>query len=461
MAEPDRCANRYRVVPSVMEWTQRGGSPRWAWLVAALLIQRDRQRWHHEMTRRGRELDADRGPVPGMPGWSYDRHGIGVCLDAPDGEQLDADFNDETGAVIDVWFFARRVESLKDSAHWICERRLWRWRPLADAIADGCDELVAAGGAAYVTEYKNTIVLAPELDAEARAVAAELSAPGAEERWLAALEPDGEAAYLASHRAWIRGQLRSSPRAGRYLELAIRDASSDETISLCTPFLERRDWAAGHAIELLRARPEVPPVPEVATLLRDASLADDHPFAPYQACAYLLERRLECELAIEHFDAWSRLRTVKGYDGNPMQPQFAILALRHLPHRAMRLVRGCLRSSSPICVQRMVAILAAIGQRWCRRELVAALEDPRPATQAYLADGLRLATGDVARRRADTAAAAPPPWLSAVGYTFDKVLHAKAGDQVTRGRIQWQELAASLRAAYPEDWSGSWSVPAS
>jgi hypothetical protein len=45
-----------------------------------------------------------------------------------------------------------------------------------------------------------------------------------------------------------------------------------------------------------------------------------------------------------------------------MQPEFAILALRHFPDRAMWLVRASLRSSVPICVQEMVAILAAIGR---------------------------------------------------------------------------------------------------
>ena len=40
-------------------------------------------------------------------------HGVGVCLSVPDGEMFDVDFNDDAGSVIDVWFFANRVQSVK------------------------------------------------------------------------------------------------------------------------------------------------------------------------------------------------------------------------------------------------------------------------------------------------------------------------------------------------------------
>lgn len=434
-----------------MDWIRRYGPPHLTWLVAALLVQRDRQRWHHAVTR---SLEDDQGPLPDHPGWRYSRHGIGVCLEAPDGEVLDVDFNDDTGAVIDVWFFAARVASLKDAPPWLAERRLWRWRPMRDVIVDGCEELVAVGAASYFTKYKNKIVLVDALDSKAREVAEELARPEHHPRWLDALEPGGEAAHVERYRAWIRDRLHSSSRAGHFLDLAIRESTSHEVVALCRSFLERCDWAAGHAIELLRARPDVPLVPEVAALLERASPETDHPFAPYQACAYLFERGIAYDLA--RFAAWARLEKVTGYSGNPMQSQLAILALQYVPDQAMALVRAALRSPVPICVEETSAVLAAIDQRWCHRELAAALGEERQASHSYLAAALRATSSDLAKRRADAAAGPPPRAPGAVGYTFDEVLHATAGDQMADELEQWRALGAELRAAYPEDWDGAW-----
>lgn len=442
-----------------MELIRQYGPPHVTWLVAALLVQRERQRWHHDVTRSVRDDDDFDGPLADLPGWAGNRHGIGICLEGRDGELLDVDFNDETGAVIDVWFFANRVQSLKDSPHWLAERRLWRWRPSRAVIVDGCQELVARGAASYFTTYKNKIVLAPELDAKARAVAEDLARPGVEQRWLDALEPGGEGAHLEHHRGWIRERLRSasSSSAAHFLDLAIHASTSDEAVELCRPMLERPGWAAGHAIELLRARPDGPLVPEVAKLLRRASLANDHPFTPFQACAYLFERGIERELVMTRFSEWASLKKAHGYDGNPMQGHFAILALKFVPDRAMSLVRATLRSTTPICVQEISALLAAIDQRWCHRELGAALAEVRHASHAYLAAALRETTSDVAKRRAD-AAPGPDREPNAIGFTFDEVLHASAGSHMAHELEQWRTLAADLRVVYPEDWDGSWPV---
>lgn len=438
-----------------MEWITRFGGPHLTWLVAALLMQRERQRWHHDVARQRQlgELDEDEGDVPDLPGWRYYRHGIGVCLYAPDGEVLDVDFNDDEGAVIDVWFFARRVESLKDSASWPAESRLWWWRPMREVIVDGCEELVALGAVTYKTEYSNKIVLAPELEARARSIAAELAEPGARERWVEALEPGGAAAHLASYRAWLMTRLQESSRPGKLLDLALDGATPDEAIALCRPLLGRNDWDAGHAIELLRARRDVPPLHEIAELLRRVSLQDDHPFAPFQACAYLIERGIERRFALEHFDAWSQLEKANGYHGNPMASDFAMLALCELPERALGLVRRTLRCEVPFCVREIAGLLATIDQRWCHRELAAALAGPRRASHSYLAAALRCTSSEVARRRADAAPTPPPRAPDAVGFTFDEVLHASADREMTDMLEGWRDLASVLRARYPDDWN--------
>ena len=295
-------------------------------------------------------------------------------------------------------------------------------------------------------------MLSRELETRSRSVAEDLSSASAWERWLAALEPGGEVAHVHNHRVWIHQRVLASSRPGRLLDLALQDATAAEAIVLCTPLLKRNDSDAGHAIELLRARPEVPALPEVAALLKRASLDKDHPFAPFQACAYLIERGFERDLALERFDAWSALKKASGYGGNPMDSDFAIFALQHLRDRALRLVRRSLRSAVPICVMEIASLLAAIDQPWCHRELTAALNEPEHGSRAYLAAALRSTSSEIAHRRANNIPRAPRA-PNAVGYTFEEVLDASADEDVGGEFERWRELAGLLRKRYPVDWN--------
>lgn len=102
-------------------------------------------------------------------------------------------------------------------------------------------------------------------------------------------------------------------------------------------------------------------------------LTEDHPFAPYHACAYLLERGLERELVLERFDAWSQLEQAKGYGGNPMASELAILALRELPDGAAGVCAGW--SSDEAC--------PIDGQPYLSSENApAAAKSPRPTSAA-------------------------------------------------------------------------------
>src|SRR5204863_8361648 len=52
--------------------------PPWlSWLVVGVVVQRDRQRWHRDIvsTRLDHAAD-DKGDVPGMPGWTFEQHGM-------------------------------------------------------------------------------------------------------------------------------------------------------------------------------------------------------------------------------------------------------------------------------------------------------------------------------------------------------------------------------------------------
>lgn len=430
------------------------GPPHLSWLVVALLVQRERQRWHHAVARAVLDGDAAAGDLPGHEGWTYRRHGIGLCLRGPDGELLDADFLTEFGDVIDTWFFAARVESVATSPTRIAEPRLWRWRPADDVIVDGIRELAALGHVRYTTTYQNHVALAPELEARAGEVAAELDTAAGRTRWLAVVEPGGDEAHVAAHRAWLTARVHASERPGDLLPLALRGTTAEEALGLCRPLFGRKDWHEGHAIELLRARPDVDVTAAVAEALRRADVAVDHPFSPYQACAYLLERDAEPELVRERFDAWAGLPQVAGHGGHPLLAHFASLALERLPERALPLVRRALRSSVPVTVCEMASLLAAIDQRWCHRELAAALAEDRRESRAYLAAALRSTTSELARRRGATASGPPPRAPDAIGDTFDEVLHASAVHDVADEIDGLRVLAARLRAGLPDDWIG-------
>ena len=189
-------------------------------------------------------------------------------------------------------------------------------------------------------------------------------------------------------------------------------------------------------------------------MLRRADVATDHPFSPYQACAYLLERDAEPALVRERFDAWAGIPRAAGYGGHPLLADFAVLALERLPERALPLVRRALRGSVPIAVLEMAALLAAIDQRWCHRELAAALAEERRESHAYLAAALRSTTSELAQRRGASDPGPPPRAPDAIGFSFDEVLHARADDDLTEELDERRTLAARLRARLPDDWAG-------
>jgi hypothetical protein len=87
-------------------------------------------------------------------------------------------------------------------------------------------------------------------------------------------------------------------------------------------------------------------------------------------------------------------------------------------------------------------------------ELVAALEEPREATHAYLAAALRATTSEIAKRRGDNALVPPPRSPDAIGYTFEEVTYANAEWQVADQLSEHRDLATRLRSIYSEDWDG-------
>ena len=201
----------------------------------------------------------------------------------------------------------------------------------------------------------------------------------------------------------------------------------------------------------------MPVCPDVVTFLRRIDPTTAPPYPGYQAIAYALEHGLEPDEVRARFDEHAAIRVSPGFVGNPFLASFAILALRLLPERALPLVRAALRSSTPVCVQEMAAVLALLDQRWCRRELIAALEadvQTRDILRPILVSALRHSSSEPARHRAQRYDIAPRRDPQAIGYTSEELAFANADVFMARAMERARPRADELRGRYPDDWSG-------
>ena len=132
---------------------------------------------------------------------------------------------------------------------------------------------------------------------------------------------------------------------------------------------------AGRAIERLDAHPDYPVCPAVCRLLARADPARHHPYAVHAAARYLLRRGIERDRAVKAVLAFARVEVVAGCRGNPFLGELALLLLEHAPPHALAALRRGLRSSTPLVRTNVAAALAALGQPWCLRELLLALDD--------------------------------------------------------------------------------------
>lgn len=155
---------------------------------------------------------------------------------------------------------------------------------------------------------------------------------------------------------------------------------------------------------------------------------------------------------MRRFRTFAAVEKAAGFSGNPFLANYAVLALRFLPALAMDLVRRALRSNTPICVHEMAALLAAIGQPWCVRELVSALEEaPRSSS---IAEALRRSSSELARSQAVKLYVPPTHDPSALGYTWEEVEHNSVGEMLDHRLRAARPIAEQLREQYPATWEG-------
>ncbi|MGK4001789.1 hypothetical protein WMF31_04125 [Sorangium sp. So ce1036] len=438
-----------------------------AWLLVALARQVERQRWLMRVRHERLDTDTFEGEVPGMPGWTFLFHGDGLCLTAPDGEAIDVDDHGDGGLTIDPYFFARRILSLPRPA--LPERRLRAFLPTADAMVAAIRELTEEG-LLIPGAHGHVFRVARELEADAEALAAiDLSDAALRARWaehlgdhelLARERPSAAAearaaAQREAYRRYLLARIADRATARAFLDPLEAVLTPAELVDACAGLIDAAvDATAGHAIERLEAHPDYPVCPAVSRLLARADPAQHHPYAVHAAARYLLRRGIERERAVEVALAFARVRVVKGYRGNPFLGELALLLLEHAPQHALAALRRALRSSTPVVQKDVAAALAALGQPWCLRELLLALDEARTfGASAAVRAALSWMGSDEAR-------AAVARWTQThvlratrgPGHGQEEVLEANAGQSLAAEIDERQPWADAVRPGIDPDF---------
>lgn len=370
------------------------------WLMVCLARQSVRQDWLRQVARtRLQDVVGWNGQVPDLPGWTFEFHGVGLCLTGPGGEVLDCSLEHDR---IDPWFFARRVLWLDPAPP--PEEHLRRYFPAADLMVAALRPLREEG---YLVGEP-----AFELRPDWRAAAPEVAA--FEGPW-----PFREGDFAA----FLVDLVRDRAVARRCLAEALPLLDPARRLDVCRQVLPGTvDAATGHAVDALLDFPEA--LQDVLALMRRLSPAKHHPYTACCVARYLLAhgRRSEAVALVARFAA---VEKVEGYYGNPMDDEYAFLLLEGAPEHALPYVRKALRSRIPAAVANMAALLSLLDQPWTRRELLAALEEASLGVteRRYLAAALSR-SGDLdARRRALQLAPGPPDHdPDAAGFTYDEVI---------------------------------------
>lgn len=439
-------------VRSLAQGGSVGGEQPWlAWLLVSLCHQRHRQRWHREVERAALDdVEEDEGDVPGHAGWTFAYHGRGLALAGPDGEVIDVDAWGDDGDSIDPMFYAARVLGLRRESP---ELRLRCWLPTAEWVVEAIAELRRLG---LVGHGRSEWVfrMHPDLTALVDDIVAQSSGDwrGVAER----IGDDGEDAPMpAAFEAWLRGRLDRRDRRYELLPGA-RQLLGDAALlplyldALAGPI----DSGVGRVAQVVgESGLEVD-----AALLAARDRLDPavhHPFPATAICRVLLERGVEPESTLEVVLAFSEVRKVKGYLGNPFAEELAMLVLEHAPERAARPVTRALLSNTPVVVRRMSALLSVLDQPWCHRALVDALQSgvhaEAPELRRYLAAGLaasRWPSVQAAAREHEVG----PARAAGMGLSYDELVEAhlepwfaSAVERVTpvaeRIRARWSEGA--------------------
>jgi hypothetical protein len=103
-------------------------------------------------------------------------------------------------------------------------------------------------------------------------------------------------------------------------------------------------------------------------------------------------------------------------------------------------------------VAETAAMLCAIGEAWCVRELTSALHDT--PGDCHVAEALRRIPSEPARKQAARGYVPPKHDDTKPGFSLEEVVHNSIGGLFDVPLRRAQPIATELRARYPGSWEG-------
>ena len=397
------------------------------WLLICLCRQEKRQEWHREIHLKIIEADGeDSGTVPDHPEWEYYYHGRGLCLSGPNEEELDVDFYDDESKTIDPYFFTSRIFGLKEVE--LPEARLRHWLPQSDLVVLTIKLLQGK-----VLEPRKSHVF--RLDKKFQSDWDELKqldfSRGYPEYLKSAFfekpEDKTESQLLQEkYQKWLLQQLERKNLKTSEFESLILNLTGATQLKVCLKALRKVDHNMAAAVKVL-SQIENAPVAPVAAVLKKLKPKKHHPHIAIPVCEFLLNRGEERARCFETLKAFSEIKEVKGYYGNPSIYDLALLLLIHHPEEGIFALRKSLRSGIPFCIKNAVALLALINEEWCYREFIQVLEDQYYAqeltNQRYIVVGLAHSNDpvhkEIAKAHLPKSRVRTP---DTIGYTFDELV---------------------------------------
>ena len=436
-------------------------SPWFAWMTIALLRQHERQIWHQKTVNEHlKNTTTQEGDVPGMPGWKYFFHGIGCCLKSPSGEMIDVDAHELGPGIIDPWFFAWRVESLCKNTG-LPEWHLWRWLPSSAFIVETLADLRHAG----IIEYPkgdHVFRLSSQLAGHAGKLASrDWNTPPVvsllEHMKMSEAASTPEALHgNASYQSFLRNFFSDRKRANSVLPVAKQLIAHESLRERCVQLLAGKiDSTTGTAIKTLGMIADAKTDAAVCAAIARISPETHLPYPAYQALCYLFERKIRREETLTYFRRFAAVEKAHGFGGNPYLGSYAELALLYVPEDAMALVRRALYSNTPLNVNGIAALLAAIDQPWCYRELLDTLNNPSLVSRPCVVEALRHSSDTNIRKLAAEHDRPPVRKEGQIGYTFEEVEYYNARESFEGPFLDASSKAEHLRSKYPADWNGT------
>lgn len=443
------------------DFVERPLPPWLVWMTVVLLRQHERQIWHQKIVNEHlKKATTQSGDVPGMSGWMYFFHGIGCCLTSPSGETIDVDAHELGSGIIDPWFFASRIESLRNDTGFP-EWHLWRWMPSKAFIVEALADLRHAGIIEYAKDNHVFCLSSQLIGYAGRLALLDWKAPSVnallERVKMSEVESEPKSLYgNAAFQSYLENFFSDRKRINGVLSAAKQLMARETLRGKCVQLLAGEiDAATGAVIETLRTIPDAKADAAICATIARISPEAHLPYPAYQAFCYLFERRVRREKTLKYFRCFTAVEKAHGFGGNPFLGSYAELALLYVPEDAMALVRRALRSNTPLNVNEIAALLAAIDQPWCHRELLHVLNYPTLVSRPCVIEALRHSSDANIRKLAAEYDKPPVRKEEQIGYTFEEVEYYNVGELFERPFFAASSKAGQLRAKYPADWDGS------